>query len=288
MTNLQPRDNLGKFDFKTTKEPVGANMALSVFNREDATFEFPSIATTSDYCINFWSTASIPTEVFTQFSDRHRSYSGDLAREKAENQFYSWKDSFGDTLPDDDAQRAEWDRIRSEINNELLEGAMDPRDVTTIARAALMYHNAPDESYGDQRDQVLDYEVHLSKGSTTVAEIVDKYGTEHIYDSVSALPRPTPNLDQEMIKGLFDNLQGSIDTLANRDMARENTVDQLATVQSDLIELQRPVAEFAKAQLSRWQTQHEGRLDARVREADRAQEERIEAALAKKPKKRDY
>lgn len=153
---------------------------------------------------------------------------------------------------------------------------MDLRDVPVIARAALMFHNAPDGFYQAERDQVLDYEVLLTTGQTTVAEVVERYDTESIYDSVSTMPPPNQTLDQDMLLQAISELRGSIQSLATQDDFRE-----LAGRQDDLINLQKPVAKLAETQLIEMEYAREEELLARAAATEAAAAAQVDAMLPK-------
>lgn len=244
-------------------------MALSVFNRPDASFEYPSIATTSEYCIGFWSSVQIPNEVFRQFSAVQEQRLAEEARLKASESFYAWMDALPEE-PDEEDKESKWVELRNECLSEYEAFGMDPRDVPVIARAALMYHNAPSEAYPIERETVMDYEVQLVGGPTTVEELVERYGTEEFYESVSTLPPPAPAVDPTVVE-MIDQLRGS---LAKLDALE--ALDEIKKQNDKTIKLQETIALGAQRQMDKMNSDRENALiDDRMRK-EAAVKRRIE------------
>lgn len=220
-------------------------MALSVFDRADATFEYPSIATTSEYCIGFWSNAPIPAEVFRQFAAAQAQQVETEARNTATDELWEWRDSFGENEPENSLIEAKWIELLRLRTEESTSQRMDPRDVPIIARAALMYHNAPSEAHGSEREAVLDYEVELTTGPTTIEELVERYGTEEIYESVSTMPPPAPAVDQNVVE-MITELRGSLAKLDALD-----ALDEIRKQNDKNIQLQQTIALGAQRQMDK-------------------------------------
>lgn len=251
-------------------------MALSSFNREDATFEYPAVAATAEYCISFWSRVQIPDAVMGQFSQRYESvYRAEMER-LAHDPYMEWYSTVEQWSPSEEEKEEKWQKILASKQASSNMPKMDLRDVPVIARAALMFHNAPDGFYQAERDQVLDYEVHLTTGPTTVAEVVERYDTEGIYDSVSTMPPPNQTLDQDMLLQVISELRGSIQSLATQDDFRE-----LVGRQDDLINLQKPVAKLAETQLIEMEHAREDKLLARAAATEAAAAAQVDAMLPK-------
>lgn len=244
-------------------------MALSVYNRPDASFEYPSIATTSEYCIEFWSNTPVPPEVFRQFATAHAIKIENETRRAASDELYEWQDALP-AEPEPEALEAKWAELFTQHSTSSYERMMDPRDVPVIARAALMYHNAPSEAYPSEREAVLDYEVELTSGPTTVEELVSRYGTEEIYESVSTMPPPAPSVDQNVIEMLTE-LKGSLSKL--------DALDAIKQQNDKTIELQETIALGAQRQMDKMNSDRENALRDHSLKLQRAYQAQVQEEI---------
>lgn len=273
MVNDQPRNQQGQFGNKLLQEPAGATTVLSVYDRDDATFQYPSLASTAQYCVDFWSAVKIPDGVYTQFAQEHHLYRvatlntpemHDHVRVIAAEVYDEWAAAEIQEPVDEDVSAAKWSEIVAEIQASVVSPAMDPRDTPVIARAALMYRNAPDEQFEAERETVMNYEVQLVGGMTTVAEIAETYRTEDIYWAVSTEPQQH-SIDQSILIDALHDLKQSVDTMASNSDLTELSNQQRALL--DAVEssakLQQPVAKLAQKQLDDRVRDYEDNLRAR-------------------------
>lgn len=259
MVNDQPRNQHGQFGNKLLQEPVGATTALSVYDREDATFEYPSLASSARYCINFWSSVRIPDGVYTQFHNEHHlqrvsTINTDEIRatvqKDADDIYFEWGEANPEDAQDAELSAQKWQEIVDEVRSNIVGPPMDPRDAPVIARAALMFHNAPGEQFVDEREMVLNHEVQLVGGMTTIAEVAEAYRTDEIYWSVSQEPQRR-DVEQSSLIDAINELKHSVDTMANNTDLSELTVQQKTLIDElrTSTKLQEPVAKLAEIQL---------------------------------------
>lgn len=234
----QPRKDDGTYTYATKGEPNVEALSLSVYNRPDASFLFPSPSSTAEYCIRFWSTTNIPDGVFKQFFSRRtgsrKTLEGDqdfleTIRDLTEHSLENWLDE------NSDATEEETDTRRSQLSAETFDRfagkAMHPSDVPVIARAAMMFHNAPSEDFLEEREAVMDFEVTLVNGRMTVAEIADLYKTEAAYLSLSTEP---VNPGDEMMYGAISNLTSILTNFQAEQAEESGNQKQLTKVIGDL------------------------------------------------------
>lgn len=259
MTNDQHRNQQGQLGNQMLQQPAGTSTPLSVYDREDATYVYPSLASTAHYCVDFWSAVKIPDSVYTQFGQEHHLYRvatlntpemHDHVRGIATEVYDEWAAAEIQEPVDEDVIAAKWSEIVAEIQASVVSPAMDPRDTPVIARAALMYHNAPGEQFEVERDAVMKCAVQLVGGMTTVAEVAETYRTEDIYWAVSTEPQKH-SIDQGILIDAIHDLKQSVDTIAGISSLTEIADQQraLLTAVESSIKLQQPVAKLAQKQL---------------------------------------
>lgn len=239
---------------------------LSVYDREDATFDYPSMASTAQYCIRFWSSVRIPDGVYGQFGFAHESQrvatvSTDeglaATQTAADDAFDEWVEANPADGEDAELSDAQWKSVLKTAHDNYAGKAMDPRDTPVIARAALMFHNAPGEQFGDEREEVLGFQVELVGGSTTVADIVETYRTEDVYWAVSTVPRKEET-DQSGLLQAIQGLQQSVESMANNSNFTELSSQQSALLDAmkESTELLKPMASIANIKLQEMKSTH--------------------------------